>query len=49
MYCIELDEECIAKIEYDEQILVGYKAITIQEQYLRNFNKCVKLAVENVI
>lgn len=49
LYCIEVYEECMAKIEYDEQILDGYKAVTIQEQYLPDFNKCVKLAIENVI
>ena|SRR5450432_1931547 len=49
VYCIEIDEECMSKIEYDEQILDGYKAVTIHEQYLPDFNKCVKLAIENVI
>lgn len=49
LFQIELDEECLLKIEYDEQLLDGYKAITIQEQYLPDFNKCVTLAIENVI
>ncbi len=49
LFLVEIDEECLSKIEYDEQILDGHVAITIQELHLQAFNNCVNLVVENVI
>jgi hypothetical protein len=39
---IDIDEECLNDIEFDEQDLDFHKAITIHEDYLIDFNKCLK-------
>jgi hypothetical protein len=49
LFHIEIDEECVSKIDYDEQILDGYTAITIQESRLPAFDKCITLVIEHAI
>ena len=39
---IDAEIECLKNCRYEEQILDGFSAITIQEQCLKTFNKCFK-------
>jgi hypothetical protein len=49
LYHIYIDEICLSKINYDEQLLDGYAAITIRESHLQDFNNCVNLVRDYVI
>jgi hypothetical protein len=39
----------MSKVNYDEQLLDGYTAITIMESLLQDFNNCVNLVNDNAI
>ncbi len=46
---VTLSIECLEKIPYEEQELDRFKAITIHEDYLIRFNKCIKFADEYAV
>lgn len=46
---IELEVACLDKIPYEEQELDRFKAITIHEDYLIAFNKCIKFTTEYAV
>ncbi len=46
---IEINDDCLNEILFDEQELDFNSAITIHEDYLNDFNKCLKFAEQHEV
>lgn len=49
LFILDIDEECLGSIDYDEQELDRFEAITIFEADLPQFNNCINFIEQNVI
>lgn len=49
LFIIDINEECLESIDYDEQELDRFEAITILEADLPQFNNCINFIEQNAL
>ena|ERR1700722_9750806 len=49
LYIVDIDAECFDALVRTEDNLDGYDAVTIENEYLPDFNNCVKFVREEVL